>query len=182
MFALVPLLFLGHTSDSTARFQSWNPDLTLSFQLPKDNRFVQSPAKLDGSLMLIQDRIHRGSVILVSFEKGAELSKRIEAGHSELLRLIPNKRVEPLESSNLKSSFGLSGLKFSSFSYPSGPRTSVGGSICDAAAAYWQTAGGVWTVSVNGDLGNKDGIQKILEDFISSSNLSDMSKLAVVKS
>lgn len=180
MVVLVPLLFLGQSSVTPARFQSWNHDLTLSFQLPKENRFIQSSEKPEGSLVLIQDQNHQRSVILVSFECGATLSKRIQTGHSELLRLIPNKRVEPLESSTLKSGFGLLGLKFASYSYPSGPRTSEGGSICDAVAVYWQTAGGVWAVSANGDLGDQSGIQKILEDFISSSTLSDMSKLAVV--
>lgn len=180
MVCIASLLVYAQVTAAPARMQAWNPDPTLSFELPKTQRFARSGAKVEGALELFQDRDHPASMILVSFRAHAKLSKHVESGHEELLRLVPNKRVEPMDSKVLNGIFSVSGLKFAAFAYPSKPKVGTAGSVCDAAAVHWETAGGVWTVSANGNLGDAKTIQSVLESFLKSSRLQDLNRPAAL--
>jgi|GEM_PF-4745597 len=182
MLPLISLALLGQAAVAPARFQAWNPDPALSFELPAGPRFVRSSAKVDGALHLFQDREHPASMILISFFPGTTLEKQLKSGHEELLRLVPNKRVEPVTSQVFSGIFAKIGLKFAAFSYPSGPKTGGAGSICDSAAVHWQTAGGVWTLSANGNIGDAQAIQAVLEGFLKQSKLADLNRPAKLTS
>lgn len=180
MLPLISIAVLGQAAVQPARIQAWNPDPSLSFELPTSPRFVRSSAKVEGALQLFQDKEHPASMILISFFPGTTLEKQLKSGHEELLRLVPNKRVEPLHSAAFKSIFAKTGLKFAAFAYPSGPKKGGAGSVCDAAAVHWQTAGGVWTLSANGNLGDAKTIQMVLENFLKNAKLDDLNRPAKV--
>lgn len=175
------LAVLGQGTLAPARFQAWNPDASLSFELPKTERFVRQDVKVEGALVLVQDRNHPASMILASFVPGAKLSSHVTQSHAELIRLVPNKRVENIESESLSRTFDKAGLRFAAFAYPSGPRTGTVGSVCDAVAVHWETMAGVWTISANGDIGAQKAIQSVLEDFVAASRLTNLNQLAAIR-
>lgn len=184
MSMLLVLPFFVSASDDVARLQPWNPDASVSFTLPVNSEFQAVNGAPQGAVVALVSQKHPGSVVAVSFtpeSKPGSLSSHVEAGHKLLLEIVPNKRVEAMQSPVLVKAFKSWGYSFQAFSYPSGPRLGDKGSICDAVAVHWQTPGGIWSVSANGDLGKSTEIQSVLERFMTSCQLQDMTGLAQIK-
>lgn len=178
------LPFLLGSSDETARIQPWNPDSSISFDLPVNAVFEATTSAPQGALVALVSKKDPGSVVTVSFTPGTKpgsLSDHIREGHKLLLEVVPNKRVEPMRSPALEHAFRGWHYPFVAFSYPSSPRLGDKGSICDAVAVHWQTPGGIWSVSANGDLGKGTEIQAVLERFVTSCRLQDLTTLAQIK-
>lgn len=146
------------------------PDPTAAVVVEPGAEFVAEPELAERLDVIALYQHTGGSRFIVSFvpwknDDAGVLDERLNRyaadANERFLSVVAGKRVVSLESLP-DDPFASAGLPSRLFAYLNGPEASA---ICDAAALMGATAGGVWTVSWNGTVGELDEVERALDAF-----------------